>query len=56
MLKRTAVIFGGVFLALGILGFVPWASAYAPDDAGFHALVALVGLFFGFGCVTKRVA
>lgn len=31
MLKRIAVIFGVAFVVIGILGFIPGVTAYAPD-------------------------
>ncbi len=31
MLKRIAVIFGVVFVVLGIFGFIPGVTTYAPD-------------------------
>lgn len=31
MLKRIAVIFGVVFVAAGIFGFIPGVTSYAPD-------------------------
>jgi len=41
MLKRAAVIFGAIFVVVGILGFVPAVAPPAPDGEG----ALLLGIF-----------
>lgn len=43
MIKTAAILFGIVFLLIGILGFVPAA------DTWLHVVLAVAMLFLGFG-------
>lgn len=38
MIKRIAVIFGAIFVIVGILGFVPGVTMFDPDAAGGRLL------------------
>ena len=44
LLQRFAQVFGGIYLLVGILGFIPPLLAAKPPDSSFAGL--LLGLFF----------